>query len=206
MRLVWVDVTDSKSGKKSKEQIWYVVYKVVNRQLERKVDTSDTSPVNTLDPVPKPVFAPEAILVADDNSRQRIYVDSIVPEAQAAIMKRERLELKNSVDLVGPLPEVSPVDAKKDNAYYGVFIFRGVDPRADSYTLYLSGFSSGYQLGKDADGNSTTLRRTIVQEYERPGDEFNASEGELRLKGDARWIYRPETPKAAAAAGPAKGA
>ena len=197
MRIIWVDVTDPKTGKKSKEQIWYVVYKVVNRPVQTKVDTTDTAPVNVEDPAPQQIFAPAATLVADDNSGQRIYEDSIVPQARAAILKRERQELKDAVEIVGPIPPVTAADAKAEKPYYGVFLFRGVDPRADAYTLFLSGFSSAYQNGKDADGKALTLRRTIVQEYERPGDEFNAFEGELRLKGDARWVYRPDAPKAA---------
>jgi hypothetical protein len=80
-------------------------------------------------------------------------------------------------------------------AIYGVFMFRGVDPRADAYTLFLTGFSSAYQRGKDADGKETILRRTIAVEYERPGDEINSMETEVRIKGDPRWIYRPDPSK-----------
>jgi len=202
VRMIWVDITDPKTGQKTKDQVWYIVYKVVNRPLDRRVDTSDTEPVNTVDPPPEPIFAPEATLVADDNEWQKIYHDSIIPEAMAVIAKRERLPLKNAVEVVGPIPPLTPADAKKENAEYGVFMFRGVDARADSYTLFLTGFSSAYQIGKDADGKPITLRRTIMQELQRPGDEFDSFEKELRRKGDARWVYRPDPAKPAAAAAP----
>ncbi|MGE3314998.1 MAG: hypothetical protein AB7O26_07755 [Planctomycetaceae bacterium] len=192
MRMIWIDVTDSKTGQKAKEQIWYVVYKAVNRPLERKVDKSDTEPVNVQDPAPTQIFSPEATLVAVDNSGTKVYADSILPEALAAIAKRERLPLKNSVDVVGPIPPETAVGDKKENAIYGVFMFRGVDPRADAYTLFLTGFSSAYQRGKDADGKPVTLRRTLAVEYERPGDELNSMETEVRIKNDPRWIYRPD--------------
>lgn len=197
MRMIWVDVTNPKTGKKAKEQIWYIVYKIVNPPLDRKVDKTDTVPVNDQDPAPTQVFSPEATLVAVDNSGMKIYADSIVPEALAVIVKRERAALKSSVDVVGPIPAETPADAKTENAVYGVFMFRGVDPRADAYTLFLSGFSSAYQRGKDADGKPITLRRTIAIEYERPGDEINSMETEVRMKGDPQWIYRPDPLKAA---------
>lgn len=197
MRMIWVDITDPKTGQRSKEQIWYVVYKSVNRPLPRKVDTTDTVPVNTQDPAPTQIFTPEATLVGIDNSGTKVYSDTILPQAQAVIAKRERLPLKNSVEAVAPIPPETAADAKSEDAIYGVFLFRGVDPRADEYTLFLNGFSSAYQVGKDADGRPMTLRRTIAVDYERPGDEINSMETEVRMKGDPKWIYRPDPPKSA---------
>ena len=69
-------------------------------------------------------------------------------------------------------------------------MWEGVKATTDYFTVYMSGFSSGYKLGKGPDGNPLTLRRTIVQEYWRPGDRFDQSEQEFRRRGEPRWIYR----------------
>ncbi len=144
LRLITLNLTDPKTGKKTKQLVWYLLYRAVNRPLPTKGDPNGVDPQNPFDPSPgKPLFAPEFTLVANDNDGQEIYSDNILPEAQAAIAIRERLpQLKNSVQVVGPIPEA----AKQDNApVYGVVTWTGVDPRTDFVTIYISGFSNGYR-------------------------------------------------------------
>ncbi len=148
LRLITLNLTDPKTGKKTKQLVWYLVYRAVNRPLPTKGDPNGVDPQNPFDPSPgKPLFAPEFTLVANDNDTQKIYSDNILPEAQAAIAIRERLpQLKNAVQVVGPIPEVTPYTAKQDNApVYGVVTWSGVDPRTDFVTIYISGFSNGYR-------------------------------------------------------------
>jgi hypothetical protein len=156
LRLITLNLTDPRTGKKTKQLIWYLVYRAVNRHLKTKGDLKgndaarslEVDPQNPFDPPPgKPLFAPEFTLVTNDNDGQKIYSDNILPEAQAAIAIRERLpQLKNAVQVVGPIPEVTPYTAKQDNApVYGVVTWSGVDPRTDFVTIYISGFSNGYR-------------------------------------------------------------
>lgn len=148
LRLVTINLTDPKTGKKSKQLVWYLLYRAVNRPLPNKGDPNGVDPLNEFDPAPgKSLFAPEFTLVANDNNVQKIYSDNILPEAQAAIAIRERLpQLKNSVQVVGPIPEVTPYDAKQDiSPVYGVVTWTGIDPRTDFVTIYMSGFSNGYR-------------------------------------------------------------
>jgi hypothetical protein len=193
MRMVSVVVTDPETGEKKRELVWYLVYRVVNRPLDRP-DRTQIDPANALDPAPRerPLFVPEFALVTDDNGVQEIYEDVLVPEAQAAIIRRERMPLKNSVEIAGQIPEVTPADAQIPNAVYGVVMWRNIDPRVDFFAVYLTGFSSGYRTAEGPDGTPLTLRRTIVQEFSRPGDEFDQNEREFRRTGDGRWIYRPD--------------
>ena len=192
MRMIWVDVTDAKTKEKQRKLIWYQVYKAVLRPLPARDVDVDVVPVNKFDPVPTPLFVPEFSLVTNDNNRQNIYPDVILPEAEAVIARRERLPLKNSVEIVGDIPAMTPFDAKKENAIYGVVMWEGVVSTTDYFTVYMSGFTSGYKLGKGAEGKPIILRRTIAQEFWRPGDRFDQSEREIRRRGEARWIYRPD--------------
>ena len=197
MRMVWVDLTDPKTGEKKRELIWYLVYRVVNRDLARPEDKSDTAPVNNEDPVPVSMFVPEFTLVTNDNDSQKSYDDVLLPEAQTAIILRERLQLKNSVEVVGEVPPATPKNAKDENAIYGLVMWRGVDPETDFFTVFMTGFSNGYSKRKGPDGQPQIWRRTIVQEYWRPGDRFFQNEKEIRPKGEPEWIYRPDPLKGA---------
>jgi hypothetical protein len=195
MRMVYVPVTNPRTGAKSSEMIWYLVYKIVNRPVVRPA-AADTEPVNVEDAPPPRIFSPRATLVYQDRDLHGAVADSIVPEALAAIIARERLDLKTPVQITGPLPKVTPADAKRDNAEYGVFMFRGVDPRTTAFSVYLSGFSNAYKMGKAESGTSPILRRTIMIPYRRPADEYDQFEKEIRQAGAPRWIYVPDEPTA----------
>ncbi len=95
MRYMRVEVTDPKTGKKTRELIWYVCYKAINRPLGQKKAT-DIDPVNDYDPAPsKPFFVPEFTLVTDDNGVQKTYHDIVLPEAQVAILKERDIAIRS---------------------------------------------------------------------------------------------------------------
>jgi hypothetical protein len=189
MRMVFVPVTNPKTGAKSSEMIWYLVYKIVNRPVARPA-AADTEPVNIEDAPPPRIFSPKATLILNDLDLHAAVVDSIVPEALQAIIARERLDLKTSVQITGPLPKVTPADARQENAEYGVFMFRGVDPRTTAFTVQLSGFSNAYKMSKGEP--PTVLRRIIEIPYRRPADEFDQFEKEIRQSKPATWTYAPD--------------
>ena len=56
------------------------------------------------------------------------------------------MTLRNSVQAVGPVPPAAAKDDPKPGTYYGVAIFRNVDPKMDFFRLSFSGFSNGYKL------------------------------------------------------------
>lgn len=189
--LIPVQITNPKTGAKSEEFVLYITYRAFNRPLPPR--DVEESPINEFDPpVSSPLFAPEFTLVASDGIEQKVYRDSILPEALAAINKRERGQYKSGVSVVGPVPE--PVDRKAEDAadkgVSGVAIFRGVDPDADFYTVYMTGFSNGIRIVKSETDDAVVQTKTIVQKYRRPGDRFDRREEEYLLDGDSKWIYR----------------
>ena len=204
IRMLRMMVTDPKTGKRKQEFIWYMIFKVMNRDLNRLVDTTDTLPQNVADPQPDELFLPELTLVTDDNNKLVIYDDVVLPEVQAEIAKRERLDqpLLNTVQLVGKVLPIA-AEGEPSQTLYGVAIWRGVDPQTDFFRVYLTGFSNGYQVTKGPDGKPLLLRKTIVQEFWRPGDQFEQEEAEIRFKGDAAWIYRADPPATDASKPPA---
>jgi hypothetical protein len=201
MRMIWVDVTDPKTGRRKRELFWYLCYKAVNRPQTQQRDESDTTPLNDEDPPPSPpLFVPEFILMTEEKTGNKIYRDVVVPEAHAAILKREKRtardpRFKNSVEVVGPIPAPASPGSEEEEAIFGVAMWRGIDLRTDNFTVFMNGFSNGYKVANGPNGEQLVLRRTIVQDFWRPGDEPKPDEREIRREGDPRWVYRPDDPK-----------
>ena len=46
LRMIEVEITDARTGTKRPELLYYLVYKAINREIDRKVDDEDRRPVN----------------------------------------------------------------------------------------------------------------------------------------------------------------
>lgn len=196
LRLIRIETTDPVTGEKRDELVWYLVYRAQNKPLQSPAQEEGRTPINNYDPPPGPsLLVPEFQLITDDNDMQQVHEDVVIPEAQSAIAEREmrgadaKKELKNSVQVVQPIPAV---DDKAAKPIYGVAMWRGIDPSTDHFKVYASGFSNGYREVKGPDGKPLILRREIVLDYWRPGDEFDITEREFRLREQPRWIYRAD--------------
>lgn len=267
LRMIEVEITDARTGTKRPELVYYMIYKAINREIDRKRDEEDRRPINDLgENPPTGFFVPEISLVATDNGKRTVVTDSVIPEAQTMISRRERLRLLNSVEASQPIPPTVPLGTEDPDLFYGVAIFRGVPADTDYFTLFLSGFSNGYKLVRGPvsyddlkqradDGNLLVSdqvwngvltqqwqaaaqvgdllrvnkfppdgsadqqwyytvtndrvddevivwRKTLTQDFWRPGDSFEQNEREIRAKTEPLWIYRPddaESPKTAPA-------
>lgn len=192
--LVQVEVTDPKTKKKETKLVWYQVYRTINRQLDTPIDNSDTAPVNPRDPIPRPYLIPEFFLLVDgENDQFKIYEDQVIPEAVAAIEKREKLKLKNSVEIIQRIPEAVPADVENPEWIYGVATWTDVDPKTDYFRIFGEGFSNGYQIA-DVAGEKVILRKTIDMKFWRPSDEYDETDDEIRRNPEdpkPAWIYRP---------------
>lgn len=189
MRMIPVELTDPKTGKKRLEHVWYIVYRGFNHKLDTK--GSENAPVNELDPPIAPQqFIPEATLVVTDNDRHQVFSDQVIPEALALINKREKGNYKTSVGIVGPIPEAVPANDPDAPAIEGVFMWRGINPDANRYSVFLTGFSNGIRKIEGPDGNPVIQTKTIMQKYWRRGDRFDQKEIEIIVDGDSQWIYR----------------
>ena len=189
LRMIRVNLPDPKTGVTSERLIWYLCYRATNRLITVKVSPNELPPSDQVLAARTQVFVPEFNLITDDNSQQKRYTDRVMPVAQPLINKRERGEYKNSIEVVGPLPLAVP-EGKPGIEIRGVATWRGVDPTADRFRVFMTGFSNGYEVGKGPNGEEIVLRKTLVQEYWRPGDEIQQDEREIRAQGDPKWIYR----------------
>jgi hypothetical protein len=182
VRMILVDLPDPQTGKTSRELVWYLAYRAVVRPESGLPDSLKTDE--------RPTFVPEFTFVVDGRRGTKPYEDRISPIAQAAINKRERHDYKNSVEIVGPLPKVTPPRSTKLNSLDGVAIWTGIDPDVVNFTIYMAGFSNGYRVSEGPNGKEIVMRRTLTQKFWRPGDRYEQHEEEIRIKDDPVWIYR----------------
>lgn len=71
----------------------------------------------------------------------------------------------------------------------GVAVFKGVDPAADTMTVFVAGLTGDFKTQVSEDGTVKALYRTYKLVYKRPGDRFDASLDPVTLE-DSEWIWR----------------
>lgn len=218
LRMIEVDVPTAGGGT-ARKMVWYLVYRITNTgQVLKPVEGPDgvyTTQVGKGGPVRfVPQFALESRdLTSDGKPVAKEYLDRVIPEAVAAISKRETpgRMLLNSVEIAEtPIP-VS--DGRIDKGVWGVATWVDVDPRIDFFTVYVGGLTNAYRWvdnpavykpGDTPGRGRRFTRKTLQLNFWRPGDELAPNEREFRygvpLKksdlygvGDGvayRWIYR----------------
>jgi hypothetical protein len=201
MRMRWVDITDPDTGETSRELVWYLAYKCINRPIATQQDETDTQPVNVLDPILQPpTFLPEFTLVTYDDPETEIpnktYMDQVIPEAVVEINRVEShrpddVVLSDTVSIIQPVPEPTPEDATDGEWMYGVATWRSVDPETDYFKVILSGFSNGYENQPGPGGEPIRWRKVAIQKFTRLGDRFDPTQVEFKFDGPARWTYQP---------------
>jgi hypothetical protein len=190
LRMIAVPLTDPATGEKKLEYVWYIVYRAYNRKLEHP--ENDSPPENVLDPqvITPPLFVPEFTLQTTDTPEPQTYLDQVIPEALPYIQRREKGKYLSTVDVVGPIPAASEPDDPDREGLWGVAMWRGIDPEADRYTVFMTGFSNGLRVIDGPDGKPVIQTKTITQKYWRPGDPYEREEPEIRPLAPAEWIYR----------------
>lgn len=193
MRQIVVELTDPVTGKKRPQHVWYIAYRAINRKLANRAVAN--APVNELDgPVIPPQFVPTFTIVTADAEEPKVYADQVLPEAIAAINQREKTSYKSSVGVVSDVPAPAEPGSPDQKVIQGIATWTNLDPMADRYTVFLTGFSNGFRKVPGPDGAEVVQWKTVQMKYWRPGDEFNQREPEIRLQTDAAnqpmWIYR----------------
>jgi hypothetical protein len=204
LRMIFVDVTDPKTGAVERQQVWYLVYRAVNRSFETRADDTDTKPVNVLDPLPGPSqFIPEFTLITHDRPDSDFpvheHLGEVVPEVTAAINQVERRRpsdplFLDGVSIVQPVPGTFPPEESNVDWIYGVAMWRNVDPDTDFFRVVIRGFSNAYERRPGPDGQPVTWRKTLVQRFIRRGDRYDPNQIEFEHHGPPEWVYLPDPP------------
>lgn len=203
IRMMRLPVTDPVTKKTQRELVWYMVYRAIPRdytryfsdatkdELVKKLRDPSTTPDNEQDGASPKKFAPQFTLVTRDAGDQKVYQDTVLPGVQAEIARREGLNVLNSIQAIGQVPPVA-ADPKDQKIVEGVVVWRNVDPDTDYVSVFMTGFSNSCRMAKGPAGKTMLERKTVVQDFWRPGDRFDQDEKEFRIQGKPRWIYRAE--------------
>ena len=156
---------------KGYRMVWYMTYKVVNLTGKPRR------------------FIPDFTLVTGDG---KVHHDEVLPSAQRAVLNREDPtgKLYDSVsiakeDLKPSQPEAVP------QVYRGVAFWEGIDPKTQSFDVYVTGLSNGYvrMAPEDAEAEEELRRKTLKIQFVKKGDEFLMEEKEIKLVNH-EYIYR----------------
>ncbi|MCE9605108.1 MAG: hypothetical protein K8U03_09440 [Planctomycetia bacterium] len=189
-------------GADGKERlVWYMVFRVKNGPVKRYVH-DETQP-NKLrgDLVDKPfLFVPRFELESHDV--KKLYVDKVIPEAVAAIQKREdkNRKLLTTAELTGDIPPSTP---EIDRSIWGVATWEGIDLNTDRFTIFVHGLTNAYKWVDAADGfkagdpigkGRSYQYQVLKLNFWRPGDTKYEHEEEIRfgIPGDVdyAWFYK----------------
>ncbi|MBL9081136.1 MAG: hypothetical protein JNK76_04985 [Planctomycetales bacterium] len=185
----------------TERMIWYMVYNVRNGPVKRlEYDRNMEPPVKQI-PVDKPfLFIPRFELHSFDVNKT--YLETIIPEAIAAIQQREdkNRKLLNTAEMTGEIP---PTTAEVDRSVWGVVTWEGVDPRTDRFSINVYGLTNAFKW-KDAEGGHpagappgtgrTFEQQVLTLNFWRPSDTRFEHENEIRFgipgEVDYSWSYR----------------
>ncbi len=201
-----MEVTNPRTGDRTMELVWYMVYRVIPRdptelagdsrdELVKKLSDPNLLPQNPIEEASRrSLQVPRFILRTDDAGSQETYIDEVNLEIQRTILAREfrnraaDLRMLNSVQAITEINEPVSVNDPDQvgNALYGVAVWRNVDPTTDYFTVTMTGFSNAYRISQNAAGETVVEQKVIVQKFGRPGDEFNQQENEFRLIDEAK--------------------
>ena len=204
------------STKSGQRLVWYLVYRVKNtgaalRPTMNEADGEftaakvDSGPVRFL-----PHFVLQGHDVGPDGGKiYRAYLDQALPEAVAAIAKREApkgQQLYTTTTM--PLKPLAVGESR-----WGVAMWSDLDPEIDFFSVYVRGLTNAYdwtdpagafKVGDPPGKGREFVRKTLQLNFWRPGDRFMQHESEVRYgvapgkaalygvgEGVAyRWVYR----------------
>jgi hypothetical protein len=207
LRMMWVEVTNPKTGAKERKEVWYLVYRAITRPSEKRPDVSDRTPVNAVDPPPKPtLFMPEVTLQVYDDPDFTVpldsHLDQVIPEALAAIRAVEQrppeqyveMQIEDHLTIIQPFPAAIAEDApiEEQKWIYGVATWTGVDPETDFLQITMRGFSNAFELRPARDGSEQPWRKVITQKFSRRGDRLDPDQKEFEFIGEPMWDYQPD--------------
>lgn len=200
VRMIWVDVPQP-SGKMQRKLIWYMIYHVKNTGKHLK-PTKQANGTFVVQPSDKEIrFFPQFVLEA--NEYQKAYLDRVIPVAVLAIQEKEdpNRRLLNSVEVGSKLIPTS--SELVDKSVWGVATWEDIDPRVDTFSVFVEGLTNAYQWtdppGAFKTGDPPTKGRVLTQKtlmlnFWRPGDEYAEDQRIIRYgapdKVDYSWIYR----------------
>ncbi len=174
------------------KKVWYLVYYVKNRG--RHLNPTPELDANGHELFkPQPVdhtirFFPSFQLQAHDVDRA--YLDVVIPEAVAAIRRREDPNRKFYDSVSISSVEIPVSSESEDQSVWGIATWTNVDSRSDFFSVFVQGLTNAYRWQDEPgamqpDSEPMTGRRfsykTLQLNFWRAGDATDPTEEEIRF-------------------------
>jgi len=170
---------------RGRRHVYYLYYRVVNRTGKPRM------------------FVPQFTLITNPGKpNAKRYEDRAIPQAIRVIQNREDpgIPLVGAVESTGILPPSNREGI--DDALFGVALWEGIDPTADTFRVYVRGLSDGYNLipPPSGSGQPLTQYKALQINCETPGNNAVRTEREIFLSEPPfEWVYYPPMPGGTAA-------
>ena len=170
------------------ELIWYLVYRVrnmgyhLNPKSEKDDFGNETFGTNRVNHTIR--FFPQFVLTNHETGKS--VLDRVIPSALGPIQKKERTpgELHHSVSISGV--DIPLSSDRTDRGLWGVATWRGIDPRTDFFSIFVSGLTNAYRFEENFAPNQppgegrTFQLKTLQLNFWRSGDALDLREQEIR--------------------------
>jgi len=182
LRQIYIDVPQP-SGKMARKLVWYMVYQLRYRggDMRPAADEVGGMPLfKRIESYHKDTRFAYPMLVLEEHSSGKKYLDRILPTANEKIAAREQITTKlyNSIDITSV-----DIPFSKDLAapgVWGVATWEDIDPKIDFFSIYVYGLTNAFR--QDGEGDTAPYTKKALQlNFYRPGDAIRQTEDRVRF-------------------------
>jgi hypothetical protein len=122
------------------------------------------------------------VIPAEKSEYEKVaYRNTISPALVKMIQQREdsNRRLLNTLEMSEA--EISVVKDPASDGVWGAAVWRGVDPRIDYVSVFVSGLTNAYRIEQAPDGELSLAKKTLQLNFWRPGDTVTEIEDKIKF-------------------------
>ena len=182
LRQIYIDVPQP-SGKMARKLVWYMVYRLRYRggDMRPAADQIGGVPLyKRIESVSYDTRRAFPMLVLEEHTSGKKYLDRILPTANEKIAAREQIttKLHNSIDITTiDIPRSTDPAAP---GVWGVATWEDIDPNIDFLSVNVYGLTNAFR--QDGEGDAAPYTKKALQlNFYRPGDAIRQTEDRVRF-------------------------
>ena len=182
LRQIYIDIPQP-SGKMARKLVWYMVYRIRYRGGDMRPAADEVGGVPLFKRIESVSYNSRRVfpmLVLEEHTSGKKYLDRILPTATEKIAAREQITMKllNSIDITAiDIPRSSDEAAP---GVWGVATWEDIDPHIDFLSINVYGLTNAFR--QDGEGDEAPyLKKALQLNFYRPGDAIRQTEDRVRF-------------------------
>ncbi len=182
LRQIYIDIPQP-SGKMARKLVWYMVYRIRYRGGDMRPAADEVGGVPLFKRIESVSYNSRRVfpmLVLEEHSSGKKYLDRILPTATEKIAAREQITTKllNSIDITAiDIPRSSDEAAP---GVWGVATWEDIDPQIDFLSINVYGLTNAFR--QDGEGDEAPyIKKALQLNFYRPGDAIRQTEDRVRF-------------------------